>query len=163
MTVAAAGLVVLMAFAGSSTEDLAAAARLEVVQLHRFIEQWSNGALENRDEVYARFAEALAEDFELVSPDGTVADRQAIVDGFRSAHGRWQDGDGVGRGRIRVEAIELRLLAPPLALLTYEEWHDLEGATRGRLSSVLLRQRADAPGGVEWVHLHETWLGVEAP
>lgn len=41
---------------------------------------------------------------------------------------------------------------------TYEEWQDTGQGERGRISSVLFRRRERAPNGVEWLHVHETWI-----
>ena len=48
-----------------------------------------------------------------------------------------------------------------LALATYEEWQEIDGKINARLSTVLLRAKADAPNGVEWLHVHETWRQKE--
>jgi hypothetical protein len=45
-----------------------------------------------------------------------------------------------------------------MLLATYEEWQVIEGETRGRLSTALFRNREGTPNGIEWVHLHETWM-----
>jgi hypothetical protein len=45
-----------------------------------------------------------------------------------------------------------------LCLVTYEEWQHLSGTASGRISSAWFRARSDTPHGVEWLHVHETWL-----
>ena len=85
------------------------------------------------------------------------------VESFRGAHGRWLDEEGTPTGVLRIEAVEVREVSPPVALLSYEEWQELPGGTVVRLSSVLFRENPAAPGGVEWVHLHEGWLPGHAP
>lgn len=156
--------------ATSEATDLAELCRREVIDLHRFIEDWSNGQLEDNDSIYRRFADSLASDFVLIGPDGEVADRAGTVDGFRGAHGRWRDGtshdvaegaaneDDPEGGRIEIRNLSVRALNDPLCLIAYEEWHFVRQSARGRISTVLLRRSDQAPGGVEWAHLHEVWL-----
>ena len=142
---------------GQTKNSLEALAKLEVVELHRFIEDWSNARLDDTDQAYERFASALAPDFVLISPDGSVARRDGIVGGFRAAYGRWL-ASGEGGGRIEIREVELRALSPPLAVVSYQEWHFVGDQEQGRVSTVVLRQKEGAPGGVEWVHLHEVGI-----
>ena len=130
----------------------------EVIVLHEVIEAWLAGTVPNTDEAYSRFSEAMARDFEIISPTGTRSDRDAIVSSLRGAHGARQ-----ASFSIEVRNIRTRLLTPPLALLTYEEWQFAEGKTTARLSSVLLRDDPSKPDGVAWVHLQETWLPGLSP
>ena len=138
-----------------ATDD---AVRLEVEQLHAFFEGWFTGRLEPTDEAFARFESVLADGFEIVSPRGTRTERAALLAGLRSAHRMHPDGF-----RIWIEDVRARALEGGLTLATYEEWQEQPGGPpRGRLSSAVLRARADTPNGLEWVHVHETWLD-EAP
>lgn len=130
----------------------------EVVALHTMIEEWLAGKRRNTDEAFRRFSAAMADDFEIISPSGIRQDREAIVASFRRAH------DARGNAfAITIKNIRTRLLAPPLAMLTYEEWQSVDGMITARLSSVLLRDDPVAPGGVAWVHLQETWLPGLSP
>ena len=138
-----------------SLEDLG---RREVVSLHEFIEAWMAGSLPDTDETYARFAEAMAEDFQIISPSGALSDRTKILSAFRGAHGV--------RSKVFsvvIKNFRTRLIAPPLMLATYEEWQYENDAATARVSTVLIRRDAAKPGGVAWVHLHETWLPELAP
>ena len=125
----------------------------EVVALHVVIADWLAGRVPSTDEAYRRFSDAMAEDFEIISPAGTHTDRDGIVASLRAAHGVQQ-----ASFSIAIKNIRTRMLRPPLALLTYEEWQTEGDRTTARLSSVLLRDEPSSPGGVTWVHLHETWL-----
>jgi len=126
----------------------------EIVELHRFFEHWFTGRVPGNERAFARVAGVLANDFEIVSPDGTRSDRAAILDAVRGAHGRYD----AARFRIWIERVAARRLDEQRLLATYEEWHELEGARRGRLSSAVLQRDAEAPAGLVWRHLHETWL-----
>ena len=57
----------------------------------------------------------------------------------------------------------MRDVSPPLSVLSYQEWQELPDRTVVRISTVLFRESESAPGGVEWVHLHEGWLPGHGP
>lgn len=128
----------------------------EIIDLHRFFERWLAGEQEASPEALARLADVLSERFLLISPEGERRERRAVIEEVRRGHGSRQRAGR--RFRIRIEGIEGRLREGGLCLMSYEEWHELDGAAHGRLSSALFRERPDAPNGVEWLHLHETWL-----
>lgn len=128
--------------------------RAEIVELHRFLEQWSNAELPDTEETFGRFADVIAPSFVIVDPHGSMAGREPIVDAIRRSHGRWR----AAPGRIRIESYRLHQHGGGFALATYEEWHDLGDISVGRLSSVLFGANADAPNGLEWRHLHEVWI-----
>ena len=136
-----------------SERSLEERCRAEVVELHQFLEEWSNAELPPTDEAFARFGDVIAPNFIIIDPDGSRAGREPIVDAIRRAHGRWQEAPG----RIRIENFELHHADGGLALATYEEWHDV-GELRGRLSTVLFGADASVPNSLVWLHLHEVWL-----
>lgn len=128
----------------------------EVVELHRFFEGWFSGDLPDSDEAFARFESAIGADFEIISPSGQRMDRAALIAALRTAHGRWIR-DQI-RGRIWIENVTVRHIEGYLALVLYEEWQEIDGRTRGRLSSAVFSRSDAAPNGVVWRHLHEVWL-----
>lgn len=133
-----------------------AACRAEIVGLHDFFERWFEGRLPDEDDAFARVADALAEGFELIDPDGSRRDREEILVSIRSGHGS-HAASGRSFG-IRIENVEARALGEGLALATYEEWQSVDGEENGRVSSALFGSDPDAPDGVAWLHLHETRL-----
>jgi hypothetical protein len=153
---AATGVGLLIAIAAPSEAEptLEERCRAEVVELHQFLEGWSNAELPLTEDAFARFGRVIAPDFLIIDPDGTTLGRQPIVEAIRAAHGRWR----ATPGRIRIANYRLHHAGGGLALATYEEWHELDGETIGRLSSVLFGPNADTPNGVEWLHLHEVWI-----
>lgn len=128
----------------------------EVEALHAFFEAWFTGERPRTNEELARLEKALGAGFQLVGPDGVVAERSAVIDAVEAGHGAAQSGDAPDR--IEVEAVELRFERDDVCLLTYEEHQRTAGQWRGRRSSALFDRADDAPGGVVWRHLHETWL-----
>ena len=125
----------------------------EIEDLHRFFESWLSGRAGDDDATWERLPSVLAEDFAHVGPDGALLDREGLLSALRPAHG-----SAGGSFRIRIEDVRCRLVEGDLGLTTYEEWQDRSGRLRGMLSTALFRARPGAPNGLEWVHVHETWL-----
>lgn len=123
----------------------------EIQELHRFIESWLLGSVEQTQEQFARFEGAMAEDFVIIHPNGNAQTKAAICTSFWGAY-------GVQKlpFTVHVKNIQYRVVSEPYCLLTYEEWQTGERET-ARLSTILFRQVPEQDR-VEWVHLHETWL-----
>lgn len=131
-------------------------ANLEVDALHQFFTGWFTGQLQPHDAVFARFAGALAPEFEMITPSGVLRPRDVLIASLRGAHGVWGHDPGA---TIEIRAHRSTALpGGPYTLARYEEWQRLDGRWRGRLSTALLREAAGAPNGLEWVHVHETWM-----
>ncbi len=124
----------------------------EINQLHQFFQDWFNGEIEPSDENFSRLSVVLADSFKLVSPDGRVLERQPLLDGLHQAHDTRND--------IRIWIKEVRVLHwfDKLVLATYQEWQQIEGKITARLSSVLFGRKPGTPHGLEWLHVHETWM-----
>ncbi|MHC4949005.1 MAG: DUF4440 domain-containing protein [Planctomycetota bacterium] len=136
-------------------DDRASRCRDEVEQLHAFFQAWFRGELPPDDEeAFARFADVLAPAFTMIDPAGRAGDRAATLAAVRSGHGA-EPGMTIG-----IRDHRHRLSGGDLSLVTYEEWQTRGGVTRGRVSSALFRANDATPNGVEWLHVHETWLGA---
>ena len=131
-------------------------AQAEVEALHQFFEDWFGGRLPDDAAAFARLPATLAPGFQLISPEGRVLERQALLDGLRAAHGVEAASDLA----IAVLPGGVRPLGGGLWLVTYQEWHRRGDESRGRQSSAVLEEHGAAPGGFVWRHVHETWLPV---
>jgi len=127
----------------------------EIVELHRFFEDWFMGRLDDSDETFERFAGVMAEGVTMITPDGSVTGRAELLRSLRSAHGAFNKNGSIS---IRVTNIQPRQASDDNLLLTYEEWQDTGQGERGRVSSVLFHRRPDTPNDLEWLHVHETWI-----
>jgi hypothetical protein len=172
--------------------DLPARCEAEVVALHEFFEAWLSGRAARTGETFARVPDVLDPGFHIVSPSGDVRGHDRIVADLEGAHGAQPDGfvirienvqvrdvavvadagnDGDGRDTGGVRAVAGGPDGPDgpdgdRCLCTYEEWQTDrhgDGVETGRLSTVLFREAPDAPGGVAWLHVHETWLPGHGP
>ena len=133
-----------------------AACEREITGLHDFFQAWLEGSAPATDAAFARFLQATARGFTLISPDGSVAGREGTAEWIRAAHGT--------RPGFRLWTDEHRLCAggDDWALVTYREWQTHGGVTTLRLSTALLTADAHAPTGLLWVHVHETWVNPPA-
>jgi hypothetical protein len=128
----------------------------EVVELHEFFRVWlrPNSTGNNGSPLDpARFERAFDPEFRLVGPDGGVRDRAAIVGWLHDLKG--------GRGddfRMEVSDFRTAWSQGDAILLEYVETQYLQGKTTQRQSTALLKRAPNAPAGMAWVHLQETWL-----
>lgn len=133
--------------------------RAEVTELHRFFQDWFNGVVPDDDTTFDRFAGVMGEGFVIVTPEGRAVERAALVEGLRGSHSRWRQ-EGNDAGRIWIENVDVRHEKDGLTAVTYEEWQECDGRVRGRISTALFRANNGTPNGIEWLHVHETWLPV---
>ncbi|WP_298976406.1 hypothetical protein [uncultured Roseobacter sp.] len=142
-------------------DDFAERCVQEAHRLHVVLQDWLRGTLPRTAEGFAPFADALADPCRVVSPLGTITERAELLTEFEAIHGVL-----AAQGNafvIRVEnALVLRQWGDH-ALVSYEEWHDLGDESSARLSTALYTADENAPLGVAWSHIHETWLPGRAP
>jgi hypothetical protein len=124
----------------------------EIVELHQFFEAWFTGKLSQTETDYTRFAQVMATGFTMVSPDGVLLDRDPLLKSLYDAHNKRRD------TRIWIKNVQLRQQHGDIFIVTYEEWQSEKDVQTARLSTVVFRQKSDAPNGLEWLLVHETWL-----
>ena len=127
-----------------------AAFEREVRELHAFFERWYTGTAEPSE--ISRL-DVLDPSFVMIAPDGRSLTADAVVSSITAAFGR------------RSMAIEIRNVSVnrDAGFGTYEEWQTVEGAVTGRISTAVMAAAPDAPNGLRWIHLHETWLPDTRP
>lgn len=130
----------------------------ETHRLHRWLEAWLTGAAANDEATFTPFAAAIDPGFEIVSPRGTRTNGSDVIAEIRGAHGA-----APADLKIWVENAAIAHVAGDHAVMTYEEWHESGAERSARLATVVYRDAPDAPGGVLWLHVHETWLPGLAP
>lgn len=124
----------------------------EIQALHQFFQDWFTGSIAETEANFARVTSVLHPHFCLVAPDGQLSDRATVLRWIWKGYGTRPD------FQLWAEQTVLRHRTNQLALATYEEWQQTPGSQTVRLSSALFQRRLDAPHGVEWLHVHETWL-----
>ena len=131
--------------------DLIARAQAEVVNRHHFFVEWFTGrASEAELEASLR---AFAPDMVMIEPDANTIGRDDIVAMVTSARGK-RPADF----EIRVELVSARLIGSDIAAVVYDEHQVIDGEKSARRSSAVFTADPDAPEGVVWRHLQETWI-----
>lgn len=126
--------------------------RREIEDLHAFFVEWFTGQADR--EAFDRVERALAPGFEMVTPEGGRADRDAVISSVRDSYAR----DAPGEFEIEVRNVESVADLGEHALVRYEEHQRTPDEETGRISTALFREDGSAPHGVAWHDLHETWL-----
>ncbi|KAA3451902.1 hypothetical protein C7I87_04490 [Mesorhizobium sp. SARCC-RB16n] len=129
-------------------------ASAEVMDLHRFFVDWFVAARADKVD-FRRFETAMGDGFSMVPPDGHVLDRDAVVDHVRSSRATCDDGFA-----ISIEDIRPGWQTADTIVVLYVEAQLRGGKRSRRQSSAVFTTSTSAPNGVEWRHLHETWLQV---
>ena len=134
------------------TAGLAGQAGEEVRALHAFFVAWFRGETD-RLEDFAACEAALAADFRMITPDGGVHERPAVIGRLRAAHGS-------APGEFSIEILQTRAVwqSSEAVLLEFIERQYRDGKTASRRSTALMTIDTAAPRGVVWRHLHETWM-----
>ena len=131
----------------------------EVIDLHRFFEQWFKAEIENSDEAFSRLEKVLNEKFMLIMPTGEYIFREKLLKQLRVGYGsRRENRDNYN---LWVQNINCRLIENDICLITYEEWAKIDNKTNARLSSALFRKKVGTKFGIEWLHVHETFIPIE--
>jgi len=125
------------------------ACRREITELHAFFVDWY-GAECDRGE-FARMERAIGPGFEMVTPEGDVLDRTAVLEMVRDRYGSAVD----ATFDIDIRNVEGVTASGECAVVRYEEWQTTGEGETGRVSTATFRE-AEAPAGVRWRHLHET-------
>lgn len=120
----------------------------EIVELHELFEDYFLGKDDDLDRVEA----ALADEFTMAGPDGTVAGRAETIRAIRAGHAHTES------LRIRIEAPQLIAETDELVVAEYIEVHDLVDRTNRRRTTVVFRRDADGPNGLRWLRAQETWI-----
>ena len=131
--------------------DLIARAQDEVVNRHHFFVEWFTGrASEAELEASLR---AFAPDMMMIEPDANTIGTDDIVAMVTNARGK-RPADF----EIRVELISARLIGSDIVAVVYDEHQVIDGERSARRSSAVFSADPEAPEGVVWRHLQETWI-----
>ncbi|TIT90482.1 MAG: DUF4440 domain-containing protein [Mesorhizobium sp.] len=132
--------------------SLLSRASAEVVDLHRFFVDWFDRRRCDRAD-FSRFESVMGEGFSMVVPSGQLLDREAVLEHVKASRATFN-----GDFAISIEDIRPGWGTGDLVVLTYVEAQQRAGKQSRRRSSAVFTTNSSAPNGVEWRHLHETWL-----
>ncbi len=119
----------------------------EVRRLHRFFAGWFAGGGGLAIEA---FSDSLDEQFSIVGPNGSVLGKAEIVHVVEERF-------GVDEMYIGIENVDV-LSSGGVAVCRYEEVQRTDDSETRRLSTAVMVDAQDAPGGFRWLAVHETWI-----
>jgi hypothetical protein len=124
----------------------------EVVALHEFFVQWMRQGPATAID-FSLCENALAADFERVTPAGTVSTRAALLDRLRHARGALPSD-------FAIDVLDAQpiFLGAQEVWLKYIERQRRSGLITCRRSCALLTREPEAPRGMLWRYVQETWI-----
>lgn len=125
----------------------------EILDLHRYLQQWLQGELINDSLGPIRLERALAESFTVVHPTGIREGKVDVIRNFASAYGK-KSADY----SLDIDDIDIEVMPGGYCFARYKESHGGE-PDRARLSCALLRQ-CHRNNDIEWLFLQETFTAI---
>jgi len=122
--------------------------RREIEELHQFFEDWFLGT----ESSMQRVEEVFAPDMTFVGPNGAETNRDETIRMIRDGRAHTTD--------LRITTTDHRLLhrADDVLVASYVEHHQLAETSNRRLSTVVFLADPDAPNGLLWLRVQETWI-----
>ncbi|AZO14650.1 hypothetical protein EJ069_07820 [Mesorhizobium sp. M2A.F.Ca.ET.043.05.1.1] len=136
----------------SQEASLFSRASTEIVDLHRFFVDWFIAVRADAVD-FGRFEAVMGEGLTMIAPSGAVLGRDAVVDHVRQSRATCDDSFA-----ISIEDIRPGWQTDDTIVVLYVEAQLRDGKLSRRQSSAIFTTSSSAPNGVEWRHLHETWL-----
>ena len=99
------------------------------------------------------FERAMGADMHMIPPSGAVLARDQVITHVRANRGAFDDDFA-----IEIADIRPAWQAGDAIVVTYIEKQRRAGKATARRASALFTGNPSAPNGVEWRHLHETWM-----
>jgi hypothetical protein len=127
-------------------------ASVEIIAFHQFFVAWYDAPTAGTVD-FGRCELVFGQGFHMIPPTGRLLDREATIDLIRSNRASY-----AGDFSIEIEDIRPGWEAADMIVVTYIEAQVRAGKSSRRQASALFTSSSSAPNGVEWRHLHETWL-----
>jgi hypothetical protein len=127
-------------------------ASAEIIAFHRFFVAWYDSSTAGAAD-FGRCEQVFGEGFRMIPPTGSIFDRETTIGLIRSNRATCH-----GDFSIEIEDIRPGWEVADMIVVTYVEAQVRAGRASRRQASALFTSSSSAPNGVEWRHLHETWL-----
>lgn len=131
--------------------------------MHTFFVAWFKAEIENTDEAFQVAPASMADAFSLITPEGKMMERTLLLQALKDGYGS-RNGPEV----YQIQCREVRILQTldSTVLAAYEEWQTMGDTKTARLTSAWFRvvdSTKNHPLGLQWLHVHETWLPGKGP
>jgi len=127
-------------------------ASAEVLDFHRFFEAWYDAATADSTD-FDRCERTFGYAFHMIPPSGRIFGRAETIELIRANRATYSSDFS-----IEITDIRASFETKDTIVLTYIEAQSRAGKYSRRQASALFTASSSAPNGVEWQHLHETWL-----
>ncbi|OLS25764.1 MAG: hypothetical protein HeimC2_16990 [Candidatus Heimdallarchaeota archaeon LC_2] len=124
----------------------------EVIELHKFFQNWFNGMIPESD--FSRFSDVMAPNFKIISPSGELTEQSTLISSLRNAYGK------NSTLQISVQNISVYPISSNIYLAIYEEVQRQGLELTTRISSALFSKNDELLNNYNWLHVHETWKSV---
>jgi hypothetical protein len=122
----------------------------EIEELHVFFCNWFNGSIGSN--LFERFINVLADNFELITPRGTKFNKDEISDLIKTRYNTLQN------MKIWVDDLRLVLETDNLVIAEYKELQTIDDVFNKRWSTVIFEKTTNNYNGLTWFRVHETWF-----
>lgn len=130
-------------------------ASAEVLDFHRFFEAWYDSATAGSTD-FGRCERTFGYAFHMIPPSGRIFGRAETIELIRANRATYSSDFS-----IEITDIRASFETKDTIVLTYIEAQSRAGKYSRRQASALFTASSSAPNGVEWQHLHETWLQMQ--
>lgn len=132
-------------------ESMTDRAEAEIVSRHRFFVDWYTGKAP--DSAMDTCARTFAPDMRMIWPDATEHDREPLIELLRKGKNSHPEDFA-----IEVDMRHSMQLSPELVLVTFDEHQNSNGERNSRRATAVFSRDDNAPEGVVWRYLHQTWM-----
>ena len=127
----------------------------EIIELHRFFEEWATAKIPKTGQQLQRLSGVLAPEFVIITPGAEKIKRNSLLGMIRKGYGRYRENPDAYK--IWIEDVQTRILGENSYLSTYLEGQKINDEIKVRLSTVIFTKEETASNGLLWQHVHETW------
>lgn len=131
--------------------SLVKTAEMEIRKRHDFFVDWYRGNAS--DDAIDECARSFAPDFRIIWPSGGYMKRAQLL----KALGKARNSAGP-EFEIRIDIDHALELSPDLCLMTFDEHQKTAEGPNSRRGTAVFQRDENAPNGVVWRHLQETWI-----
>ena len=122
--------------------------RREIEELHQFFEGWFLGTEASMQRVESVFAPEMS----FVGPNGVESNRAETLQMIRDGRAHTT--------QLEIATTDHRLIhrGDDTLVASYVEHHQLTESSNRRLSTVVFLPEPEAPNGLVWLRVQETWI-----
>ena len=144
---------------GNNEVEISVRAKQEVHDLHSWFVEYFNGKPNKDDTFDVQFVPRFHPSFAMVTPDGSTG--MKFVSLIEAMKGLYNCNPSIS---IQCRNVETLHVGPNncIVIVRYEEWQknslNQSKPNNARISTAAFVPEPNAPNGVQWVTLQETWL-----